>query len=146
MKPILATIALLLVSGCASKPTDSKYYDSAYGKKLDLQIENLNCPIGAALQYDIISGRFGCEQIGTFHATAAQWEAAQGLYTWDLITKDSYEVVDWNGLTECFKCTDDNNDPIDCKAYLHEWQGRILDFEPSVGFIGDTFPPSGDAR
>ena len=141
MKPILATIALLLLLGCQSKPRAGNiiwvkiHHPYVIPCKPDLTCEYYPFMEPVNLGIGSIS-----------HVTQAQWEAAQGLYTWDLITKDSYEVVDWNGLTECFKCTDDNNDPIDCKAYLHEWQGRILDFEPSVGLIGDTFPPSGDAK
>ena len=136
---LIYSLVLLLVMGCASKPKP----------RSGITVSDIywisGCPVGFATDINFETGAYSCDG-SISHVTREQWEAAQGLYTWDLITKDSYEVVDWNGLTECFKCTDDNNDPIDCKAYLHEWQGRILDFEPSVGFIGDTFPPSGDAR
>ena len=133
---LIYSLALLFLLGCQSKPSTRIVQRGFFISE---------CPEGFAIEINVDAGTYSCDGFIS-HVSQSQWEAAQGLYTWDLITKDSYEVVDWNGLTECFKCTDDNNDPIDCKAYLHEWQGRILDFEPSVGLIGDTFPPSGDAR
>ena len=135
---LIYSLVLLLVMGCASKPTDSKYYDSAYGKKLDLQIENLNCPIGAALQYDIISGRFGCEQIETFHATAAQWEAAQGLYNPHHV-KGFMVSGPWTSGT-VVTCTG-------CTITSTATGTMVMSSTGSTKSPCDeTFPPSGDAK